>query len=164
MRLLQNVLLVIGASALGVVSCVVLAFFATATVAAPRFGQDPSLNWGAAFVFTFLGISGGIFGAIAGFVGALRWITQRGSEPWTLTIWIGAVLGLATALVIRFSGALDRYVLGDLIKWWPGMALFLAAAASLGGFIGGIAGARGKRQVARWMSRGEGQRRHQEPD
>jgi hypothetical protein len=58
------------------------------------------------------------------------------------------LLGFAVAMAIRFSGKLDSVMLGDLIKWGPGMVLFLAAGATLGGILGGLAGMLGKRQVA----------------
>ena len=133
-RFLQGVLLVIGASALGLVSCVVLVFCVVAALTTSGSGEE----WGSAIFFVLLAFSGGIFGAIAGFVGSLRWISQRGTKPWTLTTWIGVLLGLVFALVTRFSGAMNFCLLGDLIKWWAGLAIFVAAAAALGGFLGGL--------------------------
>ncbi len=153
MQRVQNILLVIGASALGIVSCVVLALVAAAIVSAPRAGEQPSLNWGGAILFTILAVGGGIIGGIGGCVGSIRWIAQRPREPWTLTTWIGVMLGVATAVAIRGSGALDTNVLGDLLQWWPGLILFVAATACLGGILGAIAGARGKRLTERERNR-----------
>ena len=137
MRFLQSILLVIGASALGIVSCVVLAIFAVAALETSGSGED----WGSAMVAAVLAFLGGIFRAIAGFVGSLRWISQRGCEPWTAATWIGMLLALLFVLVVRLSGLLNFCVLGMLIKSWLGLALFLAAAACVGGFAGGAAGA-----------------------
>ena len=127
----------IGATALGLVACVVLVFCVVAVLTTPGSAEE----WGSAVFFVFFAFCGGIFGSIASFVGALCWIRVRGSEPWTLTTWIGVVLGLAFAIVIRFSNTLNFCVLGDLVMLWSGFALFVAAAATLGGFLGCIAGA-----------------------
>ena len=102
----------------------------------PRGGE----NWGAAFGAMIFGGCGSIIGAIAGFTGAFRWIQQRTNEPWTVMTWIGVLLGSTLVLVIRVSGALEHQLIGDLIGWWPGLILFLAAGGTLGGFIGSIAG------------------------
>ena len=66
MRFMQNVLLVLGASALGLVSCVVFVFFLVLVLHTTRPGEDPSLDGGAAILFAFLGFWGGIFGAVVG--------------------------------------------------------------------------------------------------
>lgn len=63
------------------------------------------------------------------------------------------LLGLVFALVVRFSGALNFCLLGDLIKWRLGLFFFVAAAACLGGLIGSIAGTWIERQVARTFER-----------
>jgi hypothetical protein len=137
MRLLQSTLFVFGASALGLVSCVVLAIFVVAAMETSGSGED----WGSAMIAAYLAFFGGLFGAIAGFVGSLRWILQREYELWTATTWIGILSGLVFVLVVRFSGSLNFCVLGMLIKSWLGLALFVAAAACVGGFAGGAAGA-----------------------
>jgi hypothetical protein len=91
---------------------------------------------------------------VVGLVGAIRWITLRGSEPWRPITWIGVALGLASALAIRFSGVLGRQVFSDLITWWPGTATFLAASGTLGGLVAGVAGARwGRREGTRSSER-----------
>ena len=134
-KYIQVVLLFIGAPALGVVSCGFgLMYLASGTVFHTRLGQDPSLDWNGAIGSLGCGFCGGTFGAIAGLVGALRWISRRGREPWTSHIWIGVVLGLVVALAIRFSG----FEFGGLIRGWPGIVLYLAASGTFGGLIGGV--------------------------
>jgi hypothetical protein len=149
-RLLQNILLVLGATALGAVVCGGLACLPVLLVFRTRPGQDPSLNWGAGIAFTVCGLGAGIVGAVIGFVGATRWIALGGRDPWTLMAWIGIALGLAAALATRFSLVPDRLgICGELIESWPGLGIFLAAAGTLGGLIGGISGARWERQDTR---------------
>jgi hypothetical protein len=144
MRLLQNMLLVVGAPALGAVVCGGFACLPMLLLFRPRPGRDPSLDWGAGIAFTICGLGGGVFGGVVGFVGALRWITARGGEPWPLADWIGIALGLAAALATRFSVVPERLgIFGELIESWPGLLIFLAAAGTLGGLIGAaVRGAR----------------------
>ena len=166
MRTLQNILLVLGVPALGVVLCGLALAVPAAMVLRPGPGVEPGTAWGAAYAFLGCGYCGAAFGAVAGLVGAVRWITHEGIRPWKATTWVGVGIGLAVALAIRFSGVLDRYgVFGHLIKWWPGMVLFLAASGTLGGFMGGLAGMRGerlgRRSSGRRARRPSGKRRGQ---
>jgi hypothetical protein len=141
MRLLQNILLVLGATALGAVVCGGFACLPVLLLFRPRPGRDPSLDWGAGIALTICGLGGGVFGAAVGFVGARRWIAARGGELWTPMAWIGIALGLAAAFAARFSVVPDRLgIFGELIESWPGLLIFLAAAGTLGGLIGGISG------------------------
>jgi hypothetical protein len=117
---------------------VALAIVAVAAMETSGSGED----WGSAMVAAELAFLGGVLGAIAGFVGSLCWISQRGCEPWPVPTWIGMLVGLMFVLVVRFSGALNFCVLGMLIQSWLGLAMFLAAAACVGGFVGSAA--RGK--------------------
>ncbi len=145
MQYLQNGLLMIGASALGLVSSVVLVFFIFAALTPSGSAED----WGPAIFFVFFSFCGAILGAITGFVAALLGIFQRRNEPWTPATWTGVVLGLASALVIRFSGVLDFLLLSllqDLIESKLGLTLFLAAAGCLGGLPGSFVG-RGSESV-----------------
>jgi hypothetical protein len=81
-RFLQNILLVLGASVLGAVSCGLgLPYLAALALFRPRHGEDPSLAWGPAFVAVPFIVCGGTFGAVAGAVGAVRWISRRGDVP-----------------------------------------------------------------------------------
>jgi hypothetical protein len=123
-----------------------LACLMAMTVFRTRPGQDPSLNWGAAGAFILCAISGSVVGALAGFVGAIRWLRSHGNEPWSLPIWVGITLGLAVALLIRVTGMLDRHISGDVIRWWPGMACFVVALATLGGLAAGVLGQLAKKQ------------------
>ncbi len=149
MSILRCILLVIGASSLGLVTCVVAAICVVGAFTSSGSGED----WGSAIYAVFFAFCGGMVGGMVGLVGSLRWISQRGCEPWTLTTWIGVLLGLVFALVVRFSGALHFCLLGDLIKWLLGIFFFLAAAACLGGLLGSFAGTWIERQVARTFER-----------
>ncbi|MCX7393162.1 MAG: hypothetical protein NTW75_03445 [Planctomycetales bacterium] len=136
MRNLQSILLVIGSSALGLVSCVAFVVCAFIALTKPGSGEE----FGSAIYLAFFAIVGGLLGAIAGFLGSLSWVCERGREQWTRATWIGIVLGVLIAISVRFSGALNFLLLGDLTKWWSGLSLFLTAAACLGGFVGCLAG------------------------
>ncbi len=125
----------IGASALGLVACVTLVFCASIALTKAGSGEE----FGSAIYLALFAFGGGIFGAIAGFVGSLRWISERGSEPWTPSTWIGVMMGIVIGLLVRSSGALNFLMLEDLTKWWSGFAVFLTAAACLGGFLGSFA-------------------------
>jgi hypothetical protein len=138
-RLLQNVLLVVGATALGVVACGLGLAFLALPVLRSRPGQDPSLNWGGGIAFAAFGICGGALGGVAGLVAAVRWIARRGSEPWGPMTWAGVALGLATALALRLAGVGGRLnTFGGLIEGWADLAVFLAAGGTLGGLLGGL--------------------------
>ena len=139
-RLLQKILLMIGAPALGVLTCGMgLACISTVTLFRPRQGSEPGLNWGAAIGFMGCGACGSVFGIIVGLYAAIRWINLRGNDRWTPTTWVGIGLGLAVALAIRFSESLDRFgLVGDLINWWVGTIIFVTAIGTLGGLLGGI--------------------------
>jgi len=138
MRNLQSILLVIGSSALGLVSCVAFVVCALIALTKPGSGEE----FGSAIYLAFFAIVGGLLGAIAGFLGSLSWVCERGREQWTRATWIEIVLGvlIAIAISVRFSSALNFLLLGDLTKWWSGLSLFLTAAACLGGFLGCLAG------------------------
>lgn len=137
LRLTQNVLFVFGATAAAVVLAVGLAFLA-ALMAFPA-GRDAG---GAAIAFVIVAIGAGISGALVGLAGSITWIARQSAASWSVGTWIGLILGLMAGFAIRNSTILERIVLGDVIEWLPGMIVFLAAMAFLGGVIGGIATAR----------------------
>ena len=150
MRLLERVLLVVGASTLGMATggpC--LAYLGGATLFRSRPGAEPGHDWGSAVGSLACGLCGGGVGAAAGFAGAFRWIARDGGRPWYAATWIGVAVGLAAAATVRVSGLTAGHPLGGLIRWWPGTAIFLTAAGTLGGLIGSIAG-------AVWARRGAG--------
>ncbi|WP_439625593.1 hypothetical protein [Gemmata sp.] len=150
MRVLQNVLLVIGAPALGVATCGLgLASVLAATAFRTRPGQDPSLDWGATGAFLCCGLGGGAFGAVAGLVLAVRWMTHHRSGPWGAATWVGVVLGVAVVAAVRLSGVLGGHVTGAVLRWGPGLACLLAAGGTLGGLLGGAIDARRGHREAR---------------
>jgi hypothetical protein len=147
MRLLQNILLVVGATVLGAVAFGVgLAYAAAFTIFRPRPGQDPSLNWGGAAVFTGIVICGGVLGAIVGFSWALRRIAQR-SNDWSLFVWGGVLLGFVLGAAMSFSG-LGHKIVGELCPEfdfsWESWAATGVCSVVLG-TLGGIAAAVGQR-------------------
>ena len=80
MRWLQNMLLLIGATALGSAwGCIAIALLGAVTVFRARSGED----WGTAFGMMYAGACCGLpLGALAGFAGALD-IAREESEDWS---------------------------------------------------------------------------------
>lgn len=142
MRIVQNILLIVGAVALGIVVCGLgLGILATITLFRPRPGSEPGLNWGAAFGFVGCGGCGSVFGIITGVMLAIRHIRDHGHELWRPFTWGGIGIGLTVALGIRVSGVFERFgIINDLIGWWVGSLVFIAAAGAAGGLAGGLLG------------------------
>jgi hypothetical protein len=136
-RFFQNTLLVIGATALGTISCGPgLLYFVALTLWRPR-GLDfavviPLFSCGAA-IGTFLG-----------FVAGLHWITTRNIKMWKPRVWIGIAAGIAVGLAIRFANALPGYPeLGELFQFWAVTAALAAALGMLGGMVASLVGTSG---------------------
>jgi hypothetical protein len=140
-------LLVIGATSVGLVTCGLgLALLAAVTILATHPGEDPGLAWGSAFGFLIFGGCGCVFGAIAGFTVAIRWITQSSGELWGRITWIGIAVGLTFAIALRiFSDVLGDGTLNGVIEWVPATVLFITVFATLGGFFGNFVEGLGKR-------------------
>jgi len=78
MWVLRNFLLVLGAAALGAVAGgLLLPYLAAVTLARPRRGQEPGLNWGPAMIAVPCVSCGGLAGAAFGFLTGLRWVNRR---------------------------------------------------------------------------------------
>jgi len=123
-RLLQNILLLMGATALGF-GLGALALYAgmSSVLTQPR-GE----NFGGGLIWVGLILCGGILGAFAGFGGAVRWIAQHESRIWSPLVWIGAALGVAVGLLVSFRSS------GRLELWfWLVWAAFIVPACSAGG-------------------------------
>lgn len=132
LRLVQSVLLVFCAACAGAVAAAGAAFVVGLMVFPS--GRDAG---GAVVAFVVLAAGGGVIGALTGVVGALRWIARQSGELWTLGAWLGALAGLAAGLAVRVAAVFEGNVLGDVVAWLPGMIVFLAALAFLGGWLGG---------------------------
>lgn len=146
MRLIERLLLVVGATALGMAVCgPVLVVIAAATVFRTRPGAEPGLDWGSALGALGCGLCGGVAGAAIGFTWTVRRVAGDPVRPWTAATWVGVAIGLAAAAGVRFSGLLSGHLFADLIRWWAGAVIFFVAAGTLGGLIG--AG------VGRWVRR-----------
>jgi hypothetical protein len=139
MRYVQNTLLLIGASALGAISCGPgLVYIVAATLLRPRRPED----WGAAVVVIPLLGCGSALGATLGGVAAIRWITTQNDGLWKPRVWIGAALGIAAGLALHLSNALPGYsALGGLFQFWPVAAALTAALGTLGAVVASFAGA-----------------------
>jgi hypothetical protein len=92
MRPLQNILLLIGATALASAwGCIAIALLGALTVFRARSGED----WGTAFGMMYAGGCCGLpLGALAGFAAALH-IAREATEDWSMIVWIGVALGVA---------------------------------------------------------------------
>ncbi len=131
MRQLQNLLFVIGATSTGLVVSAGIAF--TIALGILPSGRDAG---GAVVAFMVLAACGSVMGAVIGFAGAIRWISQRSKKPWPLSVWIGILVGVATGIAIGKSTLLDSSIVGDLIKWLPVTIVCLATMAFVGGSLG----------------------------
>jgi hypothetical protein len=137
-RFLQNTLLVIGAMAVGAISCGPgLFLLMAATIWRRRTAED----WGAGVVAIPLLSCGALMGAMVGLVAAWRWIATRNGGLWTSRIWIGIAAGSAVALLLYFANALPGYgTLGGLLQSWPVAAVLIPALGMLGGIVAAFAG------------------------
>jgi hypothetical protein len=134
-RVFQNVLFVLGATSAGLAWGAGLAFLLGLGIF-PPVGRD---DWGALIGFTFLAACGSVIGVIIGLVGSIFWIKQRATEPWTLTTWIGMLVGLAAGIALRVSNVFDAsLVAGDLMRSLPATLVFLAMTVFLGGILGSV--------------------------
>jgi hypothetical protein len=140
-QLVQYVLFVTGATATGLASGAGLSFFLALQVF--PMGRDAG---GAGIAITFLALGGTVVGAIIGFVASLRWISQQPMGTWILKTWISILVGSVAGLVVRFCLIFDRSMVGEVIRWLPATTCFVAMMGFLGGVIGSLIPARGRRR------------------
>ena len=128
MRYLQNTVLLVGLTALGLGGGGLLAYgFLKAVFPEPR-GE----NWGGA-VFWLALIGGGcLVGLITGLMVAIGLIVRGDMRDWNLAVWAGITSGFAIGWLVSAT-AFDRFH-----DWfWAVLAAFTVSACSaLGGFAG----------------------------
>lgn len=129
MRSLQDVLLVIGSTALGTL----LGYFGLILVIASmqRPGGEP---WQAGFG-QYLGglLCGAPLGSLTGLALSVGWIRARDRpRVWSVLVWLGVLLGFAMGPVVS-----SRWNAHQGTGWW-GTAVVTAACATAGGFVAGV--------------------------
>ena len=145
MRVFQNLLLVVGATALGACTFYLALFcYAEAT----GLGRHGPSDLGAAGLGFLLATGSVALGAIVGFVAAVWWIRKHNSGLWTRRIWIGVALGLVTGVVLHFANRLPRVpTLVEMFEPWPPAAVLTAALSMLGGVIAKLTGSQWHRSA-----------------
>jgi hypothetical protein len=133
MRWLENLLLVVGLTTLGLTfGGLGLAAFAVVVVFRGRAGQQPSMNWGSLYGAIGALICGGFLGALVGFAWGINCIRERDDRPWPLTAWLGIAAGLILGLTVRFVAPpyLPEWAAG-LLQFWPTAIPFVISMATL---------------------------------
>jgi hypothetical protein len=131
LKLLQNFLLVIGATAFGTGFGAVGTYRGMTLV----FTEPRGENWGGAIFWLFMMLGGGIVGMIVGFISSLKWVLRRESEPWGPFVWLGAALGAALGLFasFQFSAGVEFWF------WLLRVAFIVPACSAIGGLLAGLA-------------------------
>jgi hypothetical protein len=133
MRVFQNILVVVGATALGA-GAFYLALFCYAE--ATGLGSHGPSDLGAAALGFLLATGSAALGAIVGFVAAVWWIRTHDGKRWTRRIWIGVFVGLVTGIVLHFASTLPRVpTLVEMFEPRPVAVVLTTALATLGGII-----------------------------
>ena len=125
-RFLQNILLVIGSTALGTV----LGYFGLILLIASmqRPGGEP---WQAG-VGQYLGglICGAPLGSLTGLGVSIGWIRERDElRVWSAFVWLGVLLGLVMGPVVS-----SHWNIHQGTGWW-GTAVVIAACGTVGGMV-----------------------------
>src|SRR5262245_18711417 len=99
MKYVHNVLLVVGAMALGACAFLLALFcFTEATGFLSHHGPSDLAAAGLAFLL----IAGSsLLGALVGLIAAVWWICRHESRIWTFRIWLGATFGLAAGVLFH---------------------------------------------------------------
>src|SRR5207248_3656041 len=140
-RYVQNVLLVVGATALGAGLCGLGVLCCLVVVMGGSSGRGFS-GMAAAGIAMFSYAIGTALGALAGFAAAVRWVMTHESQPWKPRVWHGVALGLASGVALhvisRVAESLPRVRfrgLAEVMAYWPVAAVLTAALGVLGGLI-----------------------------
>jgi hypothetical protein len=128
-RPLQDVLLVIGSTALGTS----LGYFGLILVIAAM--QKPGDEPWQAGLGQYLGglLCGAPLGSLAGLALSVGWMRARDrARVWSGFIWLGVLLGLALGPVVSL-----RWNVHQGTGWW-GTAVMTAACGTVGGFVAAV--------------------------
>lgn len=123
MKDVQKLLLVVGATALGICSFV-LALFCYSAATGFMSHHGPS-DLGAAGLGFLLFTGSATLGGIVGFIVAVWWIRKHDSRPWTGRIWSGVTLGIVTGVALHFASRSPRFPFGAIVALI--VAVFVAA-------------------------------------
>jgi hypothetical protein len=128
-RILQNILLMIGVTCLGTVLGSYALVCLIASLQRPG-GQPAEEGYGQLLGVVFCGAP---VGAIAGLVGSLYWIVgRREQREWNAPMWLGVLLGLMAG-----SAATFRWTNHGGPGLWVA-ALLLPACATVGGMLASL--------------------------
>jgi hypothetical protein len=138
-KVVQQLLLVAGATALGTCSFVLALFCYTA---ATGFLSNPGhSNLGAAGLGFLLFTGSAVLGAIVGLVAAVWWIRKHDSVLWTHRIWSGITLGIVTGVALHFANKRPRVpTLVEMFDTLPAAAVLTVALGMLGGVTAKLTG------------------------
>jgi len=142
---IQNLLLVVGATALGV-SAFVLALMSYAAVSGLGSHHGPS-DLGAAAVGFLLVTGSAQLGGIAGLVAGVWWVRKHQPGLWTRRIWTGVTLGVVTAFAFHLANKYPPVpTVVAVFAPAPAAAVGAAALGMLGGVIAKLAESLGNRR------------------
>lgn len=142
MRVVENILLVIGVTTLGALAGYYLFMFPFLLLFM-RSRPDGVGGTGYAMPFVIVVcLVGAAIGAIIGLRMGFRLMNGRSGQPWKPSVWIGMAMAIAFALTIMFSGWLANHggILFFFGEWWVGRLIFIAALGTLGGITGNFIG------------------------
>jgi hypothetical protein len=138
-RVLQQLLVVLGMTVLGAVVCGPgLAMLAAFTILQPRAGEDPSLGWGAAIVYVGIILGGGVVGAFGGLTMGCRRLARSAEQIWSAPVYAGVILGTLLGGVAGMNpGVLSTIVPGLNGRWvsWVAAGVVTATGGTLGGML-----------------------------
>jgi hypothetical protein len=130
-RYIQNLLFVIGTTAL---STVAGAFAIGAVIALfQRPGGEPWTRGFGQYIGAL--VCGLPLGALVGLVGSVSFVLSRRERGiWSPFVWVGIALGLLAGTTVAF-----RWGMASGNQWWLPVALVAIASGAAGGFLAGAA-------------------------
>lgn len=138
MKTFQNILLVAGATALGVSACVGTVF---GLLEAMHFGHGGHNDMGGAGLAILLLIGCTALGGFLGFGAGFLWVIKHESRPWPARIWVGVILGILISFALHFAAKLPRVPeLIEMFELWPVTVVAAAGLGMLGGMFAKFTG------------------------